>query len=92
MTQPLWTSEDIELATGGSASQPFTVTGGVSIDTRTLQPGDLFVALKDVRDGHDFAEAAFGAGAAGALVSQPVTGGPALQVDDVLEALTALRR
>jgi UDP-N-acetylmuramoyl-tripeptide--D-alanyl-D-alanine ligase len=90
MTQPLWTSDDIELATGGTATQAFTVTGGVSIDTRTLQPGDLFVALTDVRDGHDFAEAAFKAGAAGALVSKPVAGGPALQVDDVLEALTAL--
>jgi UDP-N-acetylmuramoyl-tripeptide--D-alanyl-D-alanine ligase len=90
MSVPLWTSEDIELATGGSASAPFTVTGGVSIDTRSLQPGDLFVALTDQRDGHDFVEAAFKAGAAGALVSKPVSGGPAVQVDDVLDALTAM--
>ncbi len=90
MRQPLWTSEDIELATGGTATAPFTVTGTVSIDTRTLQPGDLFVALKDQRDGHDFVEAAFRAGAAGVLVSKPVTGGPALQVEDVLDALTQL--
>ena len=54
MSVPLWTSEDIELATGGSATAPFTVTGGVSIDTRSLQPGDLFVALTDQRDWHDF--------------------------------------
>ena len=90
MSAPLWTSDDIELATGGVATAPFTITGGVSIDTRSLQPGDLFVALKDQRDGHDFVEAAFKAGAAGALVSRPVTGGPAVQVEDVLEALTAL--
>lgn len=90
MSAPLWTSEDIELATGGTASAPFTVTGSVSIDTRSLQPGDLFVALTDQRDGHDFVEAAFKAGAAGALVSKPVGGGPVVQVDDVLEALTAL--
>ena len=90
MTLPLWTSEDIELATGGTATAPFSVTGGISIDTRTLQPGDLFVALKDQRDGHDFVDAAFKAGASGALVSKPVTGGPAVQVDDVLDALTAM--
>jgi len=90
VSAPLWTSEDIELATGGTASAPFTVTGSVSIDTRSLQPGDLFVALTDQRDGHDFVEAAFKAGAAGALVSKPVGGGPVVQVDDVLEALTAL--
>ena len=90
MSAPLWTSDDIELATGGTASAPFTVTGSVSIDTRSLQPGDLFVALTDQRDGHDFVEAAFKADAAGALVSKPVGGGPVVQVDDVLEALTAL--
>ncbi len=70
MTKPLWTSDDIALATGGVVTAPFTVTGTVSIDTRSIQPGDLFVALKDQRDGHDFVEAAFGAGAAGALVSR----------------------
>ncbi|MFN7054419.1 UDP-N-acetylmuramoyl-tripeptide--D-alanyl-D-alanine ligase [Hyphomonas sp.] len=90
MSGPLWTSDDIELVTGGRASAPFAVTGGVSIDTRTLQPGDLFVALKDQRDGHDFAEAAFKAGAAGALVSRPVAGGAFVQAGDVLDALTQL--
>ena len=90
MTAPLWTSADIELATGGTASAPFEVTGTVSIDTRSLQPGDLFVALKDQRDGHDFVEAAFKAGAAGALVSRPVSGGPVVMAGDVLDALTQL--
>ncbi len=41
-------------ATGGElAGAPFAATG-VSIDTRTLAPGDLFVALAGERDGHDF--------------------------------------
>ena len=87
MSQLLWTSEEIALATGGTASDPFWVSGTISIDTRTLMPGDLFVALQDQRDGHDFVEAAFKAGAAGALVSKPVTGGPIIRVDDVQAAL-----
>ncbi|ABI77992.1 UDP-N-acetylmuramoyl-tripeptide--D-alanyl-D-alanine ligase [Hyphomonas neptunium ATCC 15444] len=90
MNRPLWTSSDMELATGGDASAAFEVTGSISIDTRTLQKGDLFVALKDQRDGHDFVEAAFKAGAAGALVSRPMPGGPVVQVEDVLEALTQM--
>jgi UDP-N-acetylmuramoyl-tripeptide--D-alanyl-D-alanine ligase len=85
----LWTASDAQAATGGVASAPFAATG-VSIDTRTLQPGDLFVALKDVRDGHDFVPEAFRRGAAAALVSRPVGAGPELLVADVLAGLTAL--
>ena len=47
MSQLLWTSEEIALATGGKASDPFWISGTISIDTRTLMPGDLFVALQD---------------------------------------------
>jgi len=90
MTKPLWTSDDITLATGGVATAPFTVTGTVSIDTRSLQPGDLFVALQDQRDGHDFVEAAFAAGAAGALVSRRKGDGPQVIADDTLTALEQL--
>ena len=90
MTKPLWTSDDITLATGGIATAPFTVTGTVSIDTRSLQPGDLFVALKDQRDGHDFVEAAFESGAAGALVSRKKGEGPQVVADDTLTALEQL--
>jgi UDP-N-acetylmuramoyl-tripeptide--D-alanyl-D-alanine ligase len=64
---------------------------GVSIDTRSLKPGELFVALKDQRDGHDFVPAAFAAGAEAALVSRDVLGGhPGLLVDDVLVGLEKL--
>lgn len=88
MSRPLWTSAEIAEATGGRVTAPFEVNG-VSIDTRSLEKGDLFVALKDVRDGHDFVANAFEAGASAALVSRDVEGvtGPLIIVDDVLEAL-----
>ena len=91
MTRPLWTSNEIADATGGRITGAFDATG-VSIDTRSLEAGDLFVALKDVRDGHDFVQAAFEAGASAALVSREIenAGGPLVIVDDVMEALTAL--
>ncbi len=92
---PLWTSADAAAACEGRATRDFTATG-VSIDTRTLQKGDLFVALKDVRDGHDFVRAALDKGAAAALVSRLPDGcsdnDPLLLVDDVLIALGALGR
>ncbi|MEZ5938888.1 MAG: UDP-N-acetylmuramoyl-tripeptide--D-alanyl-D-alanine ligase [Hyphomonadaceae bacterium] len=88
MSQPLWTSADMAAATGGRATSVFDVTG-VSIDTRTLAKGDLFVALKDQRDGHDFVGAAMEAGAAGCLVSHDV-GAPSVIVGDVLDGLEKL--
>jgi UDP-N-acetylmuramoyl-tripeptide--D-alanyl-D-alanine ligase len=66
---------------------------GVSIDSRTARPGDLFVALRgETLDGHDFAGDALGAGAVAALVARPVDGVVGLQivVPDPLAALTAL--
>lgn len=87
---PLWTSEEAADATGGAAQGAWAV-GGVSIDTRSLKPGDMFVALKDVRDGHDFVDNAYAAGAGAALVSRDVLAGrPGLVVDDVLPALEKL--
>lgn len=89
----LWTASEAADATGG------TVTGnwkanGVSIDTRTLQPGDLFVALKAARDGHEFVAQALEKGAAAALVSHVPDGvddtSRLLLVKDVLAALEAL--
>jgi UDP-N-acetylmuramyl tripeptide synthase len=51
----LWTAAEAAAATGGEARGDWAATG-VSIDTRSLAQGDLFVALKDARDGHDFVE------------------------------------
>lgn len=88
--EPLWTSVEAAAASGGKAVGEWTVSG-VSIDTRSLKPGELFVALKDVRDGHDFVANAFAAGAGAALVSRDVLGGkPGLIVGDVLEGLERL--
>jgi UDP-N-acetylmuramoyl-tripeptide--D-alanyl-D-alanine ligase len=87
----LWTSDEIAAATGGAASAPFEVTG-VTFDSREVGPGDLFVAMPGtVYDGHLFADAAFEAGAAGAIVSKPVSG-PHVLVDDTFAALQALGR
>jgi UDP-N-acetylmuramoyl-tripeptide--D-alanyl-D-alanine ligase len=71
---------------------------GISIDTRSLQPGDLFFALKgEASDGHDFLHTAFEKGAAAAVVSEDraITSrdaGPLYAVHDVLAALERLGR
>ena len=87
----LWTSDEIAAATGGTANSPFEVTG-VTFDSREIRAGDLFVAMPGtVHDGHKFVDAAFAAGAAGAIVSQPVSG-PHVLVDDTAAALEGLGR
>ena len=87
----LWTSDEIAAATGGTASAPFEVTG-VTFDSREVRPGDLFVAMPGtVHDGHKFVDSAFAAGAAGAIVSKPVSD-PHVLVGDTFAALQALGR
>jgi len=93
---PLWTGEDAETATGGRCAVPWRATG-VSIDTRTLAPGDLFVAISGPNhDGHDFVARAFDAGASAAVVSRVPDGvgaeAPLLVVNDTLRALEDLGR
>jgi UDP-N-acetylmuramoyl-tripeptide--D-alanyl-D-alanine ligase len=90
MPEPLWTSQEIAAATGGGLTGGGFDASGVSFDTRSIEPGDLFVALAGERDGHEFARAAFDKGAAGALTSRPVEGGPYVQVSDTLAGLKAL--
>lgn len=93
METALWTAAEAAAATGGQSTGDWQARG-VSIDTRTLKPGDLFVALKDVRDGHDFVAQALAKGAAAALVSRIPDGvaadAPLLVVPDVLRALEGL--
>lgn len=62
---------------------------GVATDTRTLRPGELFVALPgEQRDGHEFVPRAFAAGAGGALVSREISAaGLCIVVEDPLRAL-----
>ncbi|XBQ14948.1 MAG: UDP-N-acetylmuramoyl-tripeptide--D-alanyl-D-alanine ligase [Oceanicaulis sp.] len=91
MTAPLWTAKDAATAVNGRLTEGGWSARGVSIDTRTLQPGDLFVALSDKRDGHEFAQAALDKGACAVLVSKSdCASGPRLVVDDVLKALRDL--
>lgn len=90
----LWHSSDAVAATGGRTTASWQATG-VSIDTRTLKPGDLFVAIQgDARDGHEFVADALSRGAAAALVSNVSKDWPAacplLVVKDPLEALRRL--
>ncbi|HSU07295.1 MAG TPA: UDP-N-acetylmuramoyl-tripeptide--D-alanyl-D-alanine ligase [Acetobacteraceae bacterium] len=86
---PLWTTRDLLEATGGELRAPFAATG-VSIDTRTLVPGDLFIALcGESGDGHDHVPEAFAKGAAGAMVHWEMTG-RALVVDDTLAGLARM--
>ena len=66
---------------------------GVSIDTRTLQPGQLYIAIRGEKlDGHDFIPEAVKAQAAGAIVSQEVKGLPVLKVANTRQALADLAR
>lgn len=83
----LWTTAELRAATGGSCADGLSATG-VSIDTRSIQAGEMFVALRDQRDGHDFVGAAIAAGAS-AMVDRDMAG-PVLRVVDTLAGLTAL--
>ncbi|MCA3698884.1 MAG: UDP-N-acetylmuramoylalanyl-D-glutamyl-2, 6-diaminopimelate--D-alanyl-D-alanine ligase, partial [Brevundimonas sp.] len=56
---PLWTAQDIALATGGRIEGGVFDAAGLTYNSREIKPGDLFLALKGARDGHDFAGSAF---------------------------------
>ncbi len=90
----LWSPDTLVIAAGGRATQPFGANG-VSIDSRTLRQGDLFIALQgDHRDGHEFVADALARGAAGAMVSRIPPAlppdAPLLLVADTLAALHRL--
>lgn len=92
MTAPLWTIDALATAAAGTLDGVVAdAITGFSIDTRSLGAGDVFVALKDQRDGHDFVSAAFKAGAVAALVSHAYVrqagDGALIRVDDPLRAL-----
>jgi UDP-N-acetylmuramoyl-tripeptide--D-alanyl-D-alanine ligase len=94
VSAPLWTSAEADAATGARSTRAWAATG-VSIDSRTIAPGELFVALAgENHDGHDHLAAAFAAGAAAALVARVPAGlrpdAPLLLVDDTLAGLRRL--
>jgi UDP-N-acetylmuramoyl-tripeptide--D-alanyl-D-alanine ligase len=96
------TLEEISAAIGGTLEGPGTVkVRGYSIDTRTLNPGDIFFAIKGPRfDGHQFVQKAFERKAAAAVVETPSGGssrhpegvGPVIRVSSTTEALQTLAR
>jgi len=91
---PLWTSGEAAKATGGDNTRDWSASG-ISINTRTLKPGDLFVALVGPNaDGHDHVSEAFEKGAVAACVShRPPVFDPdtsLLMVDDTMKALEDL--
>ncbi len=81
-------AEMVQGATSG-ADMPIE---GISIDSRTTKPGDLFVAIKGERfNGHDFVEAAAASGATAVMVSEAITSPLAqIRVPDTLQALSEL--
>jgi UDP-N-acetylmuramoyl-tripeptide--D-alanyl-D-alanine ligase len=95
MTQELWTWDELVGASGGMPDGiPARRITGLSIDSRTLRPGEVFVAIADARDGHEFVGAAFAAGASAALVAkgyQRKSGdGAVIRVVDPLAALVSV--
>ncbi|VXB10157.1 UDP-N-acetylmuramoyl-tripeptide--D-alanyl-D-alanine ligase [Brevundimonas sp. G8] len=88
--RPLWSAAEVAAATGGVLHGDDRPITGVTYNSREIFPGDLFLALKGARDGHEFASAAFAAGAATALVDHPVEGGACVVVPDTLHGLEAL--
>jgi UDP-N-acetylmuramoyl-tripeptide--D-alanyl-D-alanine ligase len=96
---PLWTGSAAREAMGATAHGALPARiDGVSIDTRTLEPGDLFVAIVgETNDGHDYVAQAFARGAAAAVVAhdraEALAGyGPLLAVEDTLAGLERLGR
>jgi UDP-N-acetylmuramoyl-tripeptide--D-alanyl-D-alanine ligase len=96
MTAPLWTIDELIAATGGRLDGDVTrPMNGVSIDSRSIDAHDIFVAITgEHRDGHEFAAAALRNGAAVAIVSRPHPemrdAGALLVVDEPLAALERL--
>jgi UDP-N-acetylmuramoyl-tripeptide--D-alanyl-D-alanine ligase len=92
----LWTSDEIADAVAGQAGGDWQATG-VSIDSRTMKPGELFVALVGPTfDGHDFIAAALEKKAGGILASRRPDGiaadAPLVLIADTQQALEALGR
>ena len=96
---PLWTAPAMAQAMRASIhGAPAEAVTGLSIDSRSIAPGEAYFAIKgEVHDGHDFVAAALEAGAALAVVAAAQRGkfaadAPLLVVDDVLDGLVDLAR
>jgi UDP-N-acetylmuramoyl-tripeptide--D-alanyl-D-alanine ligase len=99
VSEPLWTADAMAAAMrAGSAGALPRAVPGLSIDTRTIRPGEAFFAIQgENRDGHEFVEAALKAGAGLAVVAESKRNAmpqdaPLLLVPDVLAALNDLAK
>jgi UDP-N-acetylmuramoyl-tripeptide--D-alanyl-D-alanine ligase len=87
--EPLWEAISLARAVKGTATADFAITG-VEIDSRDVQPGDLFFALKgETTDGHRFIDMAMAKGAAAVVVDRDCEA-PHLRVSDTAQALERL--
>lgn len=84
-----WTIEQIAAATNGRAATGGMELAGVSIDSRSVRPGELFVAVKAERDGHEFSAAAARSGAGALLVDHPTQTGADEPVAEVVVSDTS---
>lgn len=93
MSMPLWTSKDLAKATGGKVVGGAFEVSGVSIDSRSVGAGELFIALKGpLHDGHSYAKAAAEKGAI-PMVHEEIEGlERALVVGDTFDALYDIAR
>ncbi len=88
----LWTSDEAALATGGVNTERWSAHG-VSIDSRSLQRGDLFIAVEGPNsNGHDYILNALDNGAAASMSARKNVSGPALIVDDTMTGMQSLAR
>lgn len=85
-------ASDVAAATGGTLFGPDVDLDGVSFDSRSLVPSQLFVALVAERDGHEFIVSAMGNGAGAYLTQREPGQGTAIVVADTAEALMRLGR
>ncbi len=97
MTDPLWRLGEVVTATGGrSSGDPERHVAGLSIDSRSIGPGEGFIAIRGPnRDGHDYVGKALQAGAACAVVEEAFSEGdaaPLIRVADTFDALNDLGR
>jgi len=94
---PLWGWDELIAASGGRPDgTPTQAVTGFAINSREISPGDVFVALRDKRDGHDFVNSAFAGGAAAALVDEQYQrqdgDGALVRVSDTFVALEDIGR
>ena len=96
MTATLWTRKSVCAATGGTGNGDWSATG-VSIDSRTIEAGDLFIALRGPHtDGHGHVSQALDNGAAAALIDHRPNGlvenGKVITVANTMTALSQLAK